>query len=39
VLTIQAIPNSTIISSDRDKIITLDNTDQTAIDVNITAKS
>ena len=38
ILTLQVIPNSTIISSDKDKIITLDNTDQTAIDVKITAK-
>ena len=39
VLSIQAIPNSTIISSSRDKIITLDNTDFNAINVNITAKT
>ena len=39
VLSIQAIPNSTIISSSRDKIITLDNTDTNAVNVNITAKS
>jgi len=39
ILTLQAIPNSTIISSDRDKIITLDNTDQSAVEVNIIAKS
>jgi hypothetical protein len=38
VLSIQAIPSSTIISSGRDKIITLDNTDTNAINVNITAK-
>jgi hypothetical protein len=39
VLSIQAVPNSTIISSSRDKIITLDNTDPNAINVSITAKS
>lgn len=39
VLSIQAVPNSTIISSSRDKIIALDNTDSNAINVNITAKS
>ena len=39
VLSIQAVPNSTIISSSRDKIITLDNTDTNAINVNITAKT
>jgi hypothetical protein len=39
ILSIQAIPNSTIISSSRDKIITLDNTDTNAVNVNITAKS
>jgi hypothetical protein len=39
VLSIQSVPNSTIISSSRDKIIALDNTDSNAINVNITAKS
>jgi hypothetical protein len=39
VLSIQAVPNSTIISSSRDKIVTLDNTDPNAINVSITAKS
>jgi hypothetical protein len=38
VLSIQAVPTSTIISSARDKIITLDNTDPNAINVNIIAK-
>ena len=38
ILTLQVIPNSTIISSSKDKIITLDNTDINAINVNITAK-
>lgn len=38
VLSVQAIPTSTIISSARDKIITLDNTDPNAINVNIVAK-
>ena len=39
VLSLQAVPNSTIISSSRDKIIALDNTDSNAINVKITAKS
>ena len=39
VLTLQVTPSSTIISSNKDKIITLDLTDQTAIDVTITAKA
>ena len=39
VLTLQVTPSSTIISSNKDKIITLDLTDQTAIDVKITAKA
>jgi len=39
VLSIQAVPNSTIISSSRDKIVTLDNTDSNAINVSIIAKS
>lgn len=39
ILTLQAVPNSTIISSDRDKIITLDETDQSAVEINIIAKS
>ena len=38
VLSIQAVPTTTIISSARDKIITLDNTDPNAINVNIVAK-
>lgn len=38
ILSVQAIPTSTIISSSRDKIITLDNTDPNAINVNIIAK-
>lgn len=38
VLSVQAVPTSTIISSSRDKIITLDNTDPNAINVNIIAK-
>ena len=38
-LTIQAIPTSTIVSSSRDKIIALDSTDSTAINVNISAKT
>jgi hypothetical protein len=39
VLSIQAVPTSTIISSSRDKIITLDTTDSNAININLTAKS
>jgi len=39
VLSIQAVPTSTIISSSRDKIITLDTLDSNAINVNLTAKS
>jgi hypothetical protein len=38
VLSIQAVPTTTIISSARDKIIALDNTDPNAINVNIVAK-
>jgi len=38
ILSVQAVPTSTIISSSRDKIITLDNTDPNAINVNIVAK-
>jgi hypothetical protein len=38
VLSVQAVPTSTIISSARDKIITLDNTDPNAININIVAK-
>ena len=38
ILSVQAVPTSTIISSSRDKIITLDNTDPNAINVNIIAK-
>ena len=38
-LTIQAVPTSTIVSSSRDKIIALDSTDSTAINVNISAKT
>jgi len=39
VLSIQAVPTSTIISSSRDKIITLDTSDPNATNVNLTAKS
>jgi hypothetical protein len=39
ILSIQAVPTTTIISSARDKIIALDNTDPNAINVNIVAKS
>jgi hypothetical protein len=39
VLSVQAVPTTTIISSARDKIIALDNTDPNAINVNIVAKS
>ena len=39
VLSIQAVPTSTILYSNRDKILTLDNTDPNAINVNLTAKS
>lgn len=38
ILSVQVVPTSTIISSSRDKIITLDNTDPNAINVNIIAK-
>ena len=38
ILSIQAVPTSTIISSGRDKIITLDNTDPNAINVDVIAK-
>jgi hypothetical protein len=38
VLSLSAVPKNTIISSSRDKIITLDNTDVNAINVNVTAK-
>jgi len=38
VLSVQAIPTSTIVSSARDKIITLDNTDPNAINISIVAK-
>jgi hypothetical protein len=38
ILSIQAVPTSTIISSSRDKIITLDNTDPNAVNVNVVAK-
>jgi hypothetical protein len=38
VLSIQATPTSTIISSSRDKIITLDTSDNNAINVNLSAK-
>jgi hypothetical protein len=38
VLSIQATPVSTIISSSRDKIVTLDSTDPDSININITAK-
>lgn len=39
VLSLQAVPTSTIISSSRDKIITLDTTDSSAINVDVIAKS
>jgi hypothetical protein len=38
ILSIQAVPTTTIISSSRDKIITLDNTDPNAININIIAR-
>jgi hypothetical protein len=38
VLSVQAVPTSTIVSSARDKIITLDNTDPNAINISIVAK-
>lgn len=38
ILSIQAVPTSTIIFSSRDKIVALDNTDPNAINVNIIAK-
>jgi len=38
VLSIQATPVSTIISSSRDKIVTLDSTDPNSININIAAK-
>ena len=38
VLSIQAVPTSTIIFSSRDKIITLDTSDNNAINVNLSAK-
>jgi hypothetical protein len=38
ILSVQAVPTSTIVSSARDKIITLDNTDPNAININIVAK-
>jgi hypothetical protein len=38
VLSIQAVPTSTIISSSRDKIVTLDTSDSSSINVNLTAK-
>jgi hypothetical protein len=38
ILSIEAVPTSTIISSGRDKIITLDTTDPNAINVDIIAK-
>jgi hypothetical protein len=39
VLSLQAVPTSTIISSARDKIITLDITDSAAINIDVVAKS
>lgn len=39
VLSVQAVPISTLISSYRDKIVTLDNSDPNSINVNITAKT
>ena len=39
VLSIQATPVSTIISSSRDKIVTLDSTDPDSININIAAKT
>jgi len=38
ILSIQAVPTTTIVSSARDKIIALDNTDPNAINVNIVPK-
>ena len=38
ILSIQAVPTTTIVSSQKDKIITLDNTDPNSISVNITSK-
>jgi hypothetical protein len=38
VLSVQAVPTSTIVSSAKDKIITLDNTDPNAINISIVAK-
>lgn len=38
ILSVQAVPTSTIISSGKDKIITLDNTDPNAININVVAK-
>jgi CBS domain-containing protein len=38
ILSIEAVPTSTIISSGRDKIITLDTTDPNAINVDVIAK-
>ena len=38
VLSIQAVPTSTIISSSRDKIVTLDTSDSNSININLTAK-
>ena len=38
ILSIQAVPTTTIISSQKDKIITLDNTDPNSISVSISAK-
>jgi hypothetical protein len=39
ILSIQVVPDSTIISSSQDKIITLDTTDTNAININVVAKS
>jgi hypothetical protein len=39
VLSIQGVPTSTIISSSRDKIVTLDTSDPNSVNINITAKT
>jgi hypothetical protein len=39
VLSIQGVPTSTIISSSRDKIVTLDTSDPNSVNINITART
>jgi hypothetical protein len=39
ILSIQVVPDTTIISSGQDKIITLDTTDTNAININVVAKT